>query len=37
MHEEQICVIEEYVNFEHMKLALGCLQKGLAITEKYML
>ena len=25
MHEEQICVIEEYVNFEHMKVVLDVL------------
>ena len=37
MHEEQICVIEEYVNFEHMKVVLDVLQKGLAYTEKYMI
>ena len=30
MHEEQVGVVEEYVNFEHMKLVLEVLQKGLS-------
>ena len=37
MHEEQIGVIEEYCNFEHMKLVLGFLEEGLKETEKYMI
>ena len=37
MHEEQVGVVEEYVNFEHMKLVLDVLQKGLTHTEKYMI
>ena len=37
MHEEQIGVVEEYTNVEHMKLVLEVLQKGHAYTEKYMI
>ena len=37
MHEEQVGVVEEYVNFEHMKVVLDVLQKGLLTTEKYMI
>ena len=37
MHEEQVGVVEEYVNFEHMKIVLDVLQKGLSHTEKYLI
>ena len=37
MHEDQVGVVEEYVNFEHMKLVLEVLQKGLTQTEKLMI